>query len=402
MGTNPLLAPAYLSVEDTTRIYFPAEVWEPNYRLDYDSFNVPPLEPDLVWTPPLFLGDHIYDPFITDNSTASSSLFLLFNRISSITSTFQNDDPFFITLPNPSNATYNLYESAIPISTMACRERYELEIAPSDASVNDTWSVAGPWVHVVNMSITYGPLRQDIDLLSDLILFDFGIYPSALALVYGNLAEIINARKTLNGYVQSAGPQYVSTRTEVTRRFGVAILKLLNTANVLTGTDNDWGFGISLSEDSSYFCDKTLRISPSYVSVYLGALLLLFFGVVVIAVIAHWIDDLILLLSGRSRQKSTDDPLRALLDTQNLHRVLQLHRLFVEKTSEQTFKTPSGEIPVLEGPGSGTPPSYETKEHNGVGHKGDEGEESESSGLLPRKMPEDGDGEGDGGNGDAA
>ena len=286
---------------------------------------------------------------------------------------------------------------------MACRERYELEIAPSDASVNDTWSVAGPWVHVVNMSITYGPLgRQDIDLISDLILFDFGIYPSALALVYGNLAEIINARKTLNGYVQSAGPQYVSTRTEVTRWFGVAILKLLNTANVLTGTDNDWGFGISLSEDSSYFCDKTLRISPSYVSVYLGALLLLFFGVVVIAVIAHWIDDLILLLSGRSRQKSTDDPLRAVLDTQKLHRVLQLHRLFVEKTSEQTFKTPSGAIPVLEGPGSGTPPSYETKEHNGVGHKGDGGAESESSGLLPSKMPEDGDGEGDGGNGDAA
>jgi hypothetical protein len=168
--------------------------------------------------------------------------------------------------------------------------------------------------------------------------------------------------------------------------------------DVLTGTDNDWGFGISLSEDSSYFCDKT----PSYVSVYLGALLLLFFGVVVIAVIAHWIDDLILLLSGRSRQKSTDDPLRAVLDTQKLHRVLQLHRLFVEKTSEQTFKTPSGAIPVLEGPGSGTPPSYETKEHNGVGHKGDGGAESESSGLLPSKMPEDGDGEGDGGNGDAA
>lgn len=78
-----------------------------------------------------------------------------------------------------------------------------------------------------------------------MFLFIWGFGPSALVLTDGSLGvDIINAQKTvIPGSIQCGNLQTVSTRTEVTRWFGVALLYALNGANVLTsGTDNDWGF----------------------------------------------------------------------------------------------------------------------------------------------------------------
>jgi len=152
------------------------------------------------------------------------------------------------------------------------------------------------------------------------------------------------------------------------------MLYLLNGADVLT-SDNDWGFGISPFSDKVYFCDKTLRMSPNYLSVYLGALFLMLFGTVFIAVIAHWIDSLIKLASKLYQQstKWSDDAIK----TKNLHAVLQLHRLFLEATTSETFDIESydKEIPILEGEGRGTAPTYTDETEKGLGRP-DEGDDS--------------------------
>lgn len=355
-GTNPAYANMSL-YENDTLLYFEVEGLELYYRFDFESFNVFKYLPtEITWTPVAFLVDNLANPFVTDNTTASSGLFLPFNRIASISSIFQNDDPFFLTLPTPDPDSY-FYYAGRPIATIACRERYELEINPPDAPVNDTWIVAGSFRYVYNMSTTYEPLGQDVDLASDWFLLEFGINPSALLVMYSALGvDVLNAQKTLLGGVQYSAPQNISTRTEVTRWFGVAMLYLLNGANVLTsGTDNDWGFGITPFSDAFYFCDKTLRMSTHYVSVYLGALFLLLLGAAFIAAIAHWLGWLLTLVS-RLFRKSSARRIRDAIEMENFHSVLQLHRLFVEATSEQRLT--SGDIPIVQGRGSGIAPRY--------------------------------------------
>lgn len=366
--------------ENDTRIYYPTEALETCYRLDYVSFNVLDLPSEDVWAAPPFLVDPLANPFLTDNTTASSSLFLLFNRISSVWSIFRNDDPLFLTVstPNPDNF---LYYPDRPISTMACRERYELEFKTPDGSVNDTWIVAGPFGYVYNMSTTYEPIQQDVDLLSDMFLFlsGFGV-SGALTLMYQSLGvDIINAQKTVNlDGIQCGSPQNVSTRTEVTRWFGVAMLYALNEANVLTSADNDWGFGINPLPDSFYFCDKTLRMSPNYVSVYFGALLLLLLGAAFIAGISHCLDG-VLLLASRLFRESTSQGIATAISAKNSHRILQLHRFFVQATSEQRLT--DREIPILQDRGPGIAPSYRAEGDKEV----DESDEN-SGRLLPNRM----------------
>ena len=105
-----------------------------NYRLTYKMFNVLDI---LLWSPPDFLADNLSLPFLTDNTTARSSLYLMFNRLFSIrASIFRNDDPFFLTETEPKNGYYP-YGSQI--GTLVCRDRLRLQMEPEKSSDR-------PWV----------------------------------------------------------------------------------------------------------------------------------------------------------------------------------------------------------------------------------------------------------------
>ena len=74
-------------------------------------------------------------------------------------------------------------------------------------------------------------------------------------------------------------------------------------AQMLTsGNDNDWGFGINQLADNTWFCDRTLRISPMYKSVTLLALSLIIFGVMLISIVSFTLRPLLWLIVTTARE----------------------------------------------------------------------------------------------------
>ena len=80
-------------------------------------------------------------------------------------------------------------------------------------------------------------------------------YPGILCMRRGPFSQ------TLSGF-----PQNVSTRSEVTRWFGVSIFYTLYMADILiSGIDNNFGVGIIPFRDA-WFCDNTSHVTPGYLS----------------------------------------------------------------------------------------------------------------------------------------
>jgi len=73
---------------------------EGTYRLDFQIYNVFS-SLNSSWLPPSFLSDNLRRPYATDNIEASSSLNLIFNGLFSVDSVYPNDDPLFLTKPEP-------------------------------------------------------------------------------------------------------------------------------------------------------------------------------------------------------------------------------------------------------------------------------------------------------------
>ena len=342
-GTSPMYS-EYSYFDNVTYIAYPIDEWADTYDVGVARFN---LVQD-GWNPPVFLLDALDTPFITDNTTANSTLYLIFNRLFSVWSADRNNDPLFLTQATPNSVGF--YEPLRRVSTMACRDRFELKI-------NDTWTIAGDWNDMAN---TLGSVDMpNVDLNMDKLLLLSGVLQSAFgAAYYGLGGNLLNAEKTVTQGLQNGNPPNISTRGEVTRWFGITVLYTLNMAKLFTsGTDNDWGFGIEKFPDQFWICGKTLRIDPLYVSVYVAPLLIILFGSGLVVLISTFFDSLLLFLP-RIVSKAKTDWIRRAIVVKNSHQVLQLHRIGVELTTEQRFKETTDGIPVFKGPGSGEAPKY--------------------------------------------
>lgn len=359
-GSSPRYSFSNLYENDTFVVY-EVENIHPGYHLEFEGFN---LRPDIYnWTPPLFLSSNLNNPFFTDNTTAPSTLYLLFNRLYGLASYFPNTDPFFLTEENPSSG--HLYDTGRIVSTMACRDRFELNIKLQDGLLNATRIATGQFSYIADMFSNY--TAKDSDMTMDMLLFVGALYPSVFTIALTQLTgNTLIAGQTVFGNTQFGDPRNVSTRTEVTRWFGVAMLTALNIAQFYTSsnTDNEWEYGIVKLPNTCWFCDKTLRIDPLYVSVYMRTLLLILFGVLAVSLLAYFLDWLLLHIAKVFLKSSICNRIDGIIKSKNLHSFLQLHRIGVEATSDQTFLETQGEIPVLEGRDSGMAPRYNLRMHD--------------------------------------
>ena len=252
---------------------------------------------------------------------------------------------------------------------MACRDRYKLKI-------NDSATIVGDFNDMSNKLNDLD--TQNADLTLDMLLLLSGASESAFGAAYLSLGgNLINAEKTLMGGIQMGNPQNISTRTEVTCWFGITVLYSLNMAKMFTsGTDNDWGFGIEQWPDQFWFCDKTLRIDPLYVSVYIVPLLIILFVSGFVALVSAFFDSILLLITQIAK---TGYWIQGAVEVKNSHQVLQLHRIGVELTTEQRFRQTTDAIPIFKGPGSGEAPRYVGRVHIQMM----EHESEDIRGLLP-------------------
>ena len=164
-GTSSLYS-EYSYFDNVTFFAYPVEQWEDTYRVGVECFNLI----QYGWNPPVFLLDRLDTPFITDNMTTNSTLYLIFNRLFSVWSVDRNNDPLFLTQATPDSDGF--YEPMRKVSTMACRDRYELKI-------NDTWTIAGDWNDMTNTIEI-----PDADLTLDKLLLVSGVLQSAFGAAY--------------------------------------------------------------------------------------------------------------------------------------------------------------------------------------------------------------------------
>ena len=75
-------------------------------------------------------------------------------------------------------------------------------------------------------------------------------------------------------------------RAEVTRWFGVSLLKALYTPQLWTSVgDNNYGFGIEPYPDAIWICDSTLRLSSDYTSLNMMGLIVLLVAAIFIIIV---------------------------------------------------------------------------------------------------------------------
>ena len=164
---------------------------------------------------------------------------------------------------------------------------------PTKLQDGSTWSAVGTSKHVLETPKAYKP---EVSVTEDMLLFVLAMSPSVFEnVIQGLSGNLLNAQKTLYDSTQYGHPQNVSTRVEVTHWFGTAVQYTLDMAGIYTsGTDNDWGLGITKLSDQCWFCDKTLRTDPRFVSVYIRDLLLIVFSPVIIELISGFLNFLIM------------------------------------------------------------------------------------------------------------
>lgn len=350
----------------TTIIYDDEFFMVSDYVLQYEPYNVPGNL--TTWKPVPFLSDNLDSPFAMENTSASSSLMLLFNSIMPVKSFLPNTDPFFEA--NRTEEGFRFYLASHKVTTLACRDQIRLEIQPS-ARGNDGFIATGTMTDVQTMFEDYraridpnGSMNETWKELDEQAsLYSFPLYPSVIFNAVDKLAgNALRAQRTVKSSVQFGQPENVTTRAEVTRWFGVSMLYTLNWAQVLTsGTDNDWGFGIFRYPDWVSTCDNTLRTSAEYTSLNLIGLIVLFIAAILIIIASYLFQPFLWWFLRLKHHKPWSPAARSVLVSQNLHGSLQLHRIAVEETSGQRFNGTLNTIPVVRGGDSkdaGSAPVY--------------------------------------------
>lgn len=319
-----------------------------NYDVEFESFNV--WENLYNWVPPLFLANSLNASYLNEEESGSSSLNLIFNRLTGISSKLENSDPFFLT--RRINNT-DLFTFGRQIATLACRDQFRLEVSPTNGK-NDSFQAIGSFTDIANIFSAYRdgqPHQVAIDDLdTEFLLFSYSFNPSLLFLPLNRLAGLtLQAQTTVQQGIQYGLPEKISTRVEVTRWFGISILRALHSPELFTSkNENDWGFGIDRLADDAWVCDSTLRIAASYTAINIVGLSLIFGIGVLIILFSYLLQPLlwyILKKSGKPWSLSARDT----LISQNLHSGLQLHRIAVEETSNQTFLGTLDVVPVVRG-----------------------------------------------------
>jgi hypothetical protein len=314
------------------------------YQLKY-TLSSTPESPN--WIPPPFLKSYSDSPFLTDNTKAESSVNMIFNQLFHVVSFYRNNDPFFLTT---SVAHDGFYPPGQAIGTLACRDRYRLVLSKGE----ENWTMAGTfhdiqkaWDSYPNSPALSLSERDDLDL--DFLLLTYGINPSITqSALFGLGGNALRAQQsTLMGF-QVGLSQNVTTRIEVTRWFGVAMLYVLNTAYMFTsGTANNWRFGIQRFADAAWVCDSTVRYNSGYTSVKLFNLLIITLLVVMITTVSYGIQPVL----GYFALKATNYKwTKQILDSYislSLHGILQLHRIAVEETTGQRFDSQLHGIPII-------------------------------------------------------
>lgn len=170
------------------------------------------------WNPSPFLEKKRNSPFATDNTTASSSITLLFNRLFAVSSAYPNNDPFFLTERTPHDERYF---SGQQVATLACHDRYRLEIASRSATegliatgtlldIERTWQ---SYSTRINSKIEQRSLKIDYYLLT------WNLFPTTIYTTVNNLGlNALRAQRTLlMPGIQEALPENVTTKLEVTK-----------------------------------------------------------------------------------------------------------------------------------------------------------------------------------------
>jgi hypothetical protein len=160
------------------------------------------------------------------------------------------------------------------------------------------------------------------------------------------------ATSTLQAGLQSGEP---TTHAEVVRWFGTSVLLALGNALFVTSDENDWGYGVKLPawpgfKFGHWVCESTLRTSAIYTSFGVIQLsILLAFCVLIILISYALVPVLGVIVSKKSKSKhglgGTTSHIRNQLLRHQLHNMLQLHRIAVEKTYLVEFTGTGDTIP---------------------------------------------------------
>ena len=224
-----------LDLPNTTMVFFDIGKYRvrSNYRLNVFDYNTGDIK---SWEPPDFLLQKLSSPYARSNISASSSMMLLFNSLYNVGSVYANSDPFFLTeatpiAPNYPGTNYE-FRAGQPVATLVCRDRIQLELDPKKpphanfkvaGSVSD---VALAWDrYVSNQSVSW----EWQDLQWDFLLLKIPLTASPLfQALHGLGGQAIRAQRSLGQPgLQLERPENVTTRNEVTRWFGVALLDVL-------------------------------------------------------------------------------------------------------------------------------------------------------------------------------
>lgn len=325
-----------------------------HYRLDNRLFPTP--QGSDFWSPASFLINTLNQSFLLDNETSSSSLMLLFNRILTVNSAYRNDDPMFYTDRTIDNET-STYPPGRDASTVACRERLQVRIDPSKGSgLNETWVATGGWNEIIRsvMEVYDNKLSHydtDRDLGVELLLIEFGARaPLLYSAITGLGGNAIRAERSVMNSIQY--DQNVSSRNEITRWFGVSLLFFLYMPQMWTsGTDNDWGFGI-VPLNQSWICDSTLWTYPTYVSAKVVPVIAVIVAALVITLISWMLERMLWCIASKTHGVKVSKSIGKGLVTQNLHNLLQLHRMAIQRVSNYKFSRTLDTIPHFEETGA--------------------------------------------------
>ena len=281
-----------------------------DYVLEFYPYNV--AENLGEWTPVTFLSNNLGVPFATENTSASSSLNLVINRILPIRSLLPNNDTFFLTQQTRlENSSF--YLSAYKITALACRDQFRLEIQPSSHNANDGLLVNGA---LNDVRKSYGEYRDKQDpkgpiegLESDWLLYFLSFYPSPMFNALDKLAgSVLQAQTTASNGIQRGPPEHITMRAEVTRWFGVSILEALHIPELWTSAgDNDFGFGIVPYPDAIWICDSTLRLSSDYTSLNMMGLIVLLVAAIFIIIVSYFLQPILWFIL---RQRRNNYPVR--------------------------------------------------------------------------------------------
>ena len=309
--------------------------------------------------PHSFLKVQLNDSNSLDNKTGSQSLTLISNRLLGVASVSRNDDPFFLTEREPSLDINTVYMWGKPAGLLACRDQMRLHIRPAGQHPQGYTSsdvvAVGRFEEVSEFFPKYLKLVGVLDPVTARNLeTDWNLFaavsdtPNIRFALDGLSGRALLASESLDMGNQMGFPENITARRELVRWFSTTMLYRLYSAQIFTsGVDNDWGFGIwpiqSLESPVHWVCFSTLRISSTYTSLDIAGLI----GIIILSITiitASFTTRPILAFVIRRSSKARFLTLKRALLANRLRRVLQLHRIAVEKTYGHRLADTAGQV----------------------------------------------------------